>query len=426
MTTSVGIAGLGTVGAELVAMIQADRRFSSLGMPISISGVSARHREQQRPVPLSEYRWFDNPVELASDAETDIFVELIGGAEGVAREAVTAALKAGKSVVTANKALIAAHGIELAKLAEAQSVALKFEAAVAGGTPVVSGIGQGLVATSITEIRGILNGTCNFVLDQMTMHGAAYEQAVKDAQQAGYAEADPSFDVDGIDAAQKLAILATLAFDGVVDESLISVTGISGITPSDIDAARRLGCAIKLVCSANRENGQVTLRVSPNFVPQTHPFAAAEGAGNAVSVKADPLGELLFTGPGAGAGATAAAVAADICAIVQCGAVSVFPQRAEDLGPLEYADASALKEDYAVLLRRADRTEAGQQVSAEFEALNIPIRYCDENDGEITLVTSSVTESRLQAAQNKLISQGLAAEIRAFPLLSDPITENKT
>ncbi|MEM9233644.1 MAG: homoserine dehydrogenase, partial [Pseudomonadota bacterium] len=257
MTKRIGIAGLGTVGCGLLSILTGNDQSARISGALKVTGVSARTKNRDRAVPIDAYPWMDDPVALATSPETDIFVELIGGAEGPARASVEAALRAGKSVVTANKALIAAHGQELAALAEAHGATLKFEAAVAGGTPVVRGVGGALSACRIVSMAGILNGTCNFVLDQMAQHGASYDAAVKDAQDAGFAEADPSLDVDGIDAAQKISILSMLAYDGTVSEKDFSVRGISQVTPDDIAMAQQYDFAIKLIAEARcgEDNG---------------------------------------------------------------------------------------------------------------------------------------------------------------------------
>lgn len=423
MTTKVGIAGLGTVGGALLEMIVKDERFSRSGADLQISGVSARTRNRPRPVPIEEYRWFDDPVALATDPETEVFVELMGGAEGPAREAVEAALKAGKSVVTANKALVAAHGTALAQMAEASGAQLKFEAAVAGGTPVVRAFHTSLAPCQINSICGILNGTCNFVLDQMSVHGAAYDDAVKDAQEAGFAEADPSLDVDGIDAAQKLAILTTLAFDGTVPPELIAgpndlveVTGISGVTTDDIEFARRAGCAIKLVGQARRAGDEVMLRVAPMFVPVTHTFAKAEGAGNAVRVEADPLGTLLFTGPGAGAGATASAAAADLAALARGDRGRVFSCAAEELKPLRIRNSGEEARPHAMRLAAIDGAADKAAIAVALSEAGCPPSRIDLHNGEVDVITPLTDEATLQKACASLETRGLARVVSLYAL----------
>lgn len=313
----VSIAGLGTVGAGLVALLAKNERLTRQGLQIEIGAVSARSRSRDRGVDLTPYRWVDDPVALAKDPETELFVELIGGADGPAKEAVEAALSLGKPVVTANKALIAEHGVELAALAEANGAPLLFEAAVAAGTPVIRGIKDGTAPCDVVAVRGILNGTCNYILSRMSSDGALFDDILKDAQDAGIAEADPGLDVDGYDAAHKIAILSIIAFDVEFDFSAVSVSGIRQVRADDIRIGDELGYVIKLIGEAVLIEGQLAIRVMPAMVPRRHLFANVAGTDNIVTAQANPLGRLSFGGPGAGAGATASAVASDICAIAR-------------------------------------------------------------------------------------------------------------
>ena len=420
MSLRVGIAGLGTVGCGLLSIIQADYRPYALSRNIQVTGVSARTRDRERSVPVDDYQWFDDPIALATDPQTDVFVELIGGAEGPAREAVTAALKAGKSVATANKALIAAHGAELAAIAEENGVALRFEAAVAGGTPVVQGIGGGLAPCRITSISGILNGTCNFVLDQMAQHGAGYDEAVKDAQDAGYAEADPTLDVGGIDAAQKISILAMLAYDKTVPDTAYRIRGITNVHPKDLSFARRLGHAIKLIAQARETDKGIALRVTPALVPANHSFAAQEGPGNAIAVEAEPLGNLLFTGPGAGAGATAAAVAADLVAIAKYGtSAPVFSKPIAEMEEMTLTDGWALRDRYALRLEVADPTHAADAISQMFADAGVEIASLKAGRHEIDILTGEIDERAVFDITTSLVGDGgLVSDGNYYPILA--------
>lgn len=415
MTIRIGVAGLGTVGGALLSILVEDRRFSAMGFGFVISGVSARNRDRPRPAPIDEYRWFDDPIALAKDPETDVFVELIGGAEGTAREAVEAALTSGKAVVTANKALIAAHSKELAEMAEAHGGSLLYEAAVAGGTPVVRGIGTSAAACRIHGIAGILNGTCNFILDQMSAHGAAYEDALKEAQDVGYAEADPSFDVDGRDAAQKLAILSTLGLDGLVEEEQMDVRGISQISAEDITAAKYLHTVIKLVAEMRLVDGQPAFRVAPNFVATGHVFSTAKGAGNAVRVQADPLGELMFTGPGAGAGATASAVAADLCDIARGLKGPVFSVPAARLAPLNVAPHGTFTDSY--VLRTGGQYDA--TVREVLKAEGIAVESVQLVEGAGTVVVTGPTKEAMITKVASSLSAQLGETVSIFPIIEE-------
>jgi homoserine dehydrogenase len=315
----VGIAGLGTVGASVIRLLdrQAAALAASTGRAIKVTAVSARDRSRDRGVDVSAFKWFDDPVALATSPDIDLFVELIGGDEGPARAAVEAALGAGKSVVTANKALLAKHGMSLAQRAEDKRVALAFEASVAGGIPIVKTLREGLAGNSIQRVYGILNGTCNYILSRMELEGLSFEECLKDAQRLGYAEADPTFDIGGFDTAHKLAILTALAFGTQVDAEAIHVEGIQSITLADLKSAEELGYRIKLLGVAQRTDKGIEQRVHPTMVPKSSSLAEVMGVTNAVTIDADAVKELTLVGPGAGGMATASAVVADISDIAK-------------------------------------------------------------------------------------------------------------
>ena len=315
----VGLAGLGTVGASVVRLIAQQRSALALrcGRPIEIVAVSARSRGKNRGVDLKGMRWVSDPVTLASDPGIDTFVELMGGEGDPARAAVTAALKAGKSVVTANKALLASYGVALATLAEKQHAALNFEAAVGGAIPIIKTLREGLAGNAISRVYGILNGTCNYILTRMEQEKLTFAECLKEAQRLGYAEADPSFDVDGHDTAQKLAILASLTFGIQVDPKSIYVEGISSIAPADLEAAEELGYRVKLLGVAVKTDQGIEQRVHPTFVRKDSAIAQVMGVTNAVTVDAEGIAPITLVGPGAGGMATASAVVADIADIAR-------------------------------------------------------------------------------------------------------------
>jgi homoserine dehydrogenase len=315
----VGLAGLGTVGASVLQLVDMQREVLSVrcGRRIEIVAVSARSKSKKRDVNWRKVRWVADPVKLASDPAIDVFVELIGGAGNPALAAVTAALKAGKSVVTANKALLARHGMALAELAEKHSVALNFEAAVGGAIPIVKTLREGLAGNVVARIYGILNGTCNYILTRMEQEKLAFADCLKEAQRLGYAEADPSFDIEGHDTAQKLAILASLTFGTRVDQRSIYVEGISSITPADLDAAEELGYRVKLLGVAVRTEKGIEQRVHPTMVPKDSAIAQVMGVTNAVTVDAEDMAPITLVGPGAGGMATASAVVSDIADIAR-------------------------------------------------------------------------------------------------------------
>jgi len=311
---SVAIAGLGTVGGGVLKLLRdnADIIAARAGRPIAVTAVSARDRTRDRGVPITGLRWYEDPVALAADPGVDVVVELIGGADGPARALAEAAIAAGKPLVTANKAMLAVHGAALAAAAERRNVPLGFEAAVAGGIPVIKALREGLAGNRIFRLAGILNGTCNYILTQMRERGREFAEVLADAQKLGYAEADPSFDIDGIDAAHKLAILAALAFGRPVAFDAVHVEGIRRISALDIAFAGELGYRIKLLGIARQTDGGIEARVHPCMVPAAAPIARVDGVFNAVVAEGDFVGRVMLEGRGAGAGPTASAVVADL------------------------------------------------------------------------------------------------------------------
>jgi homoserine dehydrogenase len=309
-----GVAGLGTVGAGVVKIVQTHGAAlaAKAGRPVEITAVSARNRSVDRGVDLSGYAWEDDATRLAHRDDVDCVVEVIGGSNGPAKALAEQALAAGKHVVTANKALIAHHGQELAEAAEAAGVALRFEAGVAGGIPVLKALGEGLAANEISRVFGVLNGTCNYILSEMEATEADYADVLAEAQRLGYAEADPTFDVGGIDAAHKLAILAALAFGTRIDFDGVVTEGIEQITLADIKTARDMGYSIKLLGLARMHDTGLEQRVRPCMVAETTPIGALQGVTNAVVTEGDFVGQCVFTGPGAGEGPTASAILADV------------------------------------------------------------------------------------------------------------------
>src|SRR6201996_7808064 len=315
----VGIAGLGTVGAEVVRLIeqQGSALAARSGRGVKVVAVTARTKAKKRGVDLRGITWAKSPLELANDPEIDCFVELMGGSGDPALSAIETALKSGKSVVTANKALIAKHGLRLAKAAEQHGGALNFEAAVGAAIPVIKTLREGLAGTSVQRVYGILNGTCNYILTRMEQEGLSFAECLKDAQRLGYAEANPSFDVDGYDTGQKLAILASLAFGTEVAEKAVYVEGISSITPEDLRAAAELGYRIKLLGVAVKTATGIEQRVHPTMVPKSSSIAQVMGVTNAVTIDGEGIPPITLVGPGAGGAATASAVVADIADVAR-------------------------------------------------------------------------------------------------------------
>lgn len=315
----IGIAGLGTVGASLVRIL-ADRRDMlaiSCGRPLEVTAVNARDKSKDRGIDLSKMTWFDDARALAGEADIDVFVELMGGAGEPAYSAVRNALSRGIHVVTANKALLAKYGVELAALAEENGCILNFEASVAGGIPVIKALRESLTGNTVSRVYGIMNGTCNYILTKMEKEGLSFEACLKEAQRLGYAEADPAFDIEGNDTAHKLSILTSLAFGTQIAADDIYLEGITNISIEDIRAAADLGYRIKLLGVAQRTETGIEQRVHPTMVPLESVIAQVDGVTNAVAIESDVLGELLMVGPGAGGNATASAVMGDIADIAK-------------------------------------------------------------------------------------------------------------
>ena len=355
----VGIAGLGTVGAEVVRLIERQGRVLSArcGRAIRVTAVTARSKAKKRDLDLGAVTWAKSPLELAGDPEIDCFVELMGGAGEPALSAIETALKTGKSVVTANKALIAKHGLRLAKAAEQHGGALNYEAAVGAAIPIVKTLREGLAATAIHRVYGILNGTCNYILTRMEQEGLSFAECLKDAQRLGYAEADPSFDVDGHDTAQKLAILASLAFGTKVAQSAVYVEGISSIAPEDLRAAADLGYRVKLLGVAMRTAKGIEQRVHPTMVPKSSSIAQVMGVTNAVTIDGEGIPPITLVGPGAGGAATASAVVADIADVARGIRAAPFGRPVERLQ--ETAKAPMERHEGGYYIRLMARDHAG-------------------------------------------------------------------
>jgi len=330
---NIAIAGLGTVGAGVVKMVEthADLLARRAGRPLKIVAVSARSRGKDRGVSLQPYAWEDDPVALAKRADVDLLVEVMGGEDGPAKASSEAALKAGKHVVTANKAMLALHGQALAELAESTGVALRFEAAVAGGIPIVKALTEGLAGNGISRVMGVMNGTCNYILTKMATTGESYADVLKQAQALGYAEADPTVDVGGIDAAHKLSLLAATAFGTRVAFDQVKIEGIERITLQDIKNAADMGFTIKLLGVAQQNSDGVEQRMQPCLVPAASPMGVLAGVSNMVLVEGDFIGQTVYQGPGAGEGPTASAILGDIIDIARGLVIPAFGQPAAGL-----------------------------------------------------------------------------------------------
>jgi homoserine dehydrogenase len=416
----VGIAGLGTVGASVVRVLadKAAELTRQCGRPLVVSAVSARDRSRDRGVDLSGAEWFDDPVDLARSGDIDVYVELIGGEEGAARQGVKAALEAGRHVVTANKALLARHGLELAQAAEKKGVLLNYEAAVAGGIPVIKTMREALAGNTVSRVFGIMNGTCNYILTRMEAEGISFDEVLADAQRLGYAEADPTFDIEGHDTAHKLSILTSLAFGSRIAPDDIYMEGISNITQADIRAAAELGYRIKLLGVAQRTDSGIEQRVHPTMVPTASVIAQVHGVTNAVAIETDILGELLLSGPGAGGNATASAVIGDIADIAksrpgfQHG--PVFGRPVKELAPYKRARMRSHAGGYFIRLTVEDRIGVFAAIARRMADNDISLESIvqhaqdagDESRKTVILVTHETTEAAVRKAVDGITKDG--------------------
>ena len=412
----IGIAGLGTVGGGLLEMIGGTGPLASV---ITVTGITARSRSRRRSVDIGALPWFDDPAALASHPEVDVFVELMGGSDGPAKHAVETALRAGKAVVTANKALLAEHGAQLKALAEAHRAELRWEAAVAGGIPAVKVLREGLAANRVEAVAGVLNGTCNYILTEMERTGAAFGEVLAEAQRLGYAEADPTLDISGADAGHKLALLSAVAFSGLPDFEAVQLEGIEAITPTDLESARFLGYRVRLLAKAARTPDGIAQSVRPTLLPQDHPIARIQGPLNAVVIDADPVGRLTLTGRGAGAGPTASAVAADLMDLAHGDTRPVFagPGGQGGAGTAPVTGLPATPSKFYVRLRVADRPGVIARITDLLARHDLSIESFLQRPPEpgaanvpIVLTTQPCAEARLRAVTAELAALDAVTE----------------
>ncbi len=418
----VGVAGLGTVGAGVLRMLaeNGDVIAARAGREIKVTAVSARARDKDRGVSLAGMNWHDDAESLAWDSQVDVVIELIGGSNGPAKALVEAAIMAGKPVVTANKALLAVHGATLAAAAEQAAVALGFEAAVAGGIPVIKALREGLAGNRISRVAGILNGTCNYILTVMREQKRDFADVLADAQALGYAEADPSFDIDGVDAAHKLAILAALAFGRPVDFAAVHIEGIRRVSALDISFAEELGYRIKLLGIARETAGGVEVRVHPAMVPVKNFLASVDGVFNAVLAEGDFVGTILLQGRGAGAGPTASAVVADLIDIARGANIPVFGARMSALAESPAVPVQKHVGAYFLRLMVVDQPGVLADVTAILRDCNVSLESMLQHGrapGEavpIVLVTHETNEGAINQAIARI---GKLASVLEAPAL---------
>ncbi|MEG8040783.1 homoserine dehydrogenase [Sphingomonas sp. LR60] len=414
----VALAGLGTVGGGVIRVLDENRALITrrAGRPIEVVAVSARDRFKDRGVDLSRFAWVDDTAALA-EADADVVVELIGGSDGPALALAGRTLAAGKGFVTANKAMLAHHGLELARVAEGAGVPMKFEAAVAGGIPVIKGLREGAAANVIARVYGILNGTCNFIVSKMEAEGRDFAEVLAEAQALGFAEADPSFDIDGVDAAHKLSILASLAFGTAPAFGDVAISGIRHLLAADIAEAAALGYRVRLVGIAEADGDKLFQRVHAHLVPNDHPLAHVTGATNAVVAEGNFVGRLLFQGAGAGEGPTASAVVADLIDIARGEAGPPFAMPADALATAGAADSGERRGRAYLRFAVADRVGVLAEIAAAMRDAGVSIESLIQRgahtDGSVlvAIVTHDGPERCVAAALERLRgSQSLTGE----------------
>ncbi len=403
----VGVAGLGTVGVGTLELLakNTDLIAERCGRRIEVTAVSSRERERDRGVDIADMTWHDDAVALARDPDVDAVVELIGGSDGVALDLSRAALAGGKPLITANKAMLAHHGAELAAAAEAAGAALGYEAAVAGGIPIIKALREGLAANSVRRVFGILNGTCNYILSAMRDGGRDFAEVLAEAQELGFAEADPSFDIDGVDTAHKLAILASVAFGCPVNFDAIHIEGIRHVTALDINYAAELGFDIKLLGVAALTERGLEQRVHPCMVSKDSPIAHVDGSFNAVNVDVDFADRTIFVGRGAGAGPTASAVVADLIDIARGQRLPVFGKPAGTLRPIAAAPMENHKGAYYIRLMVIDRPGVMADVTAALRDERVSVEALlqrGRNPGDVVPVVLTTHETEEAAMRRTL------------------------
>ena len=417
----IAVAGLGTVGAELVRILatKGDMIAARAGRAIVVTDVSARNRDRDRGIDLLPYVWHDDAAAMAVSTQADLVVELVGGADGPAYAIAMGAMASGHDVVTANKAMLAKHGVGLAKQAEETGRVLAYEAAVAGGIPIVKALREGLAGNNVSGIYGILNGTCNFILTTMRETGRSFADVLKEAQDLGYAEADPSFDIDGNDSAQKLAILASIAFGIPVDEAAVHCSGITSVSAEDITFADELGYRIKLLGIARKTSAGVEQRVHPVMLSRTSSLGQIEGVTNAVEVAGDSVGTVVLTGPGAGAGPTASAVLSDLIDIAAGRRAPMFGVPFGSLKPIQPIPVENHFGSYYLRLMVSDEPGVIADIAGSLGRHGVSIESVlqrGRNPGEVVPVVM-VTHECDEAAMS-----GAIADIAKLNAVAEPPT----
>ena len=409
----IGIAGLGTVGMGVVKIVQAhaDLIAARAGRRVAITAVSARNRIKARGADLSAYAWESDPLDLAQRDDVDVFVEVMGGHDGPARLATEAAIAAGKDVVTANKALLAHHGHALALAAEAAGSVIRFEAAVAGGIPVIKALNEGLAGNQIRRVMGVMNGTCNYILTRMQSAGLPYETVFEEARALGYLETDPQLDVGGIDAGHKLSLLAAIAFGTQVSFDAVELEGIGAISIDDITLAADMGYRIKLLGVAQMTGRGLEQRMTPCLVPADSPLGQLQGGTNMVVLDGDAVGQIVLRGAGAGEGPTASAVMADVIDIARGLRLPTFGQPASGLA-VPIAAKTATPAPYYLRMTLLDKPGALAKIATCLGEAGVSIDQMRQNghqgaNAPVLIVTHKATRDDIDHAAGLFAGTGV-------------------
>ena len=410
----IGLAGLGTVGQGFIKLLKLNNDIIALKSERSIilSAVSAQNKMKERSVSLEPYRWEEDPVKLATSHDIDVFIELIGGTDGIALEAVKAALNAGKDVITANKAMLAHHGFELSQLAESQNLCIRFEAAVVGGVPVIKALSEGLAGNKLNRICGVMNGTCNYILTRMENQRLSYKSVFNEAKKLGYLEADPNLDVGGIDAGHKLSLLSSIAFGTQVDFNSMEIEGIDRITIEDIEQASDMGYRIKLLGLSQLTDDGLEQRTQPCLVPRYSPLGQIEGATNLVALEGNFAGKIYLQGPGAGEGPTASAVMSDVIDLARGIRIPTFGQKVATQKKVS-AINSASEAPYYLRFELIDKPGILAKIASSLGSANISInrmrQYGHSSEvAPVIMLTHKTTPTHINRAINEIELSGVS------------------